>query len=885
MPALLFRSRFILTTIAAGLLPALGNGAAAQDAAPHAPAPQASAQNIAAAIAIATSEAVVARLSPAAMRPYEFLVKDAKEMKGFFTLYQKDDKVWIEIKPEQLEKPFFFSVNVTNGIGERRLYGSQMLGSHMAEFRRVGNHIQLVAKNTRFTAQPGTPQELTVKQAFSDSLLASVPVASTPNQQTKAILIDAGALLFTDIPGYATQLDAAYHQPYVIDANNSSFKKVRADESLAGFQVNAHFFVPKISAPTVAPIGNMALQPSLPTTTPDPRSFFVGFYYSFAPLPAEPMHARIADDRIGHAVTTRYDFTDDVTPKTAVHYVNRWRLEKANPEAELSEPKQPIVYWLDKNIPEKYRKSVAEGVLEWNKAFERIGFKNAIVVRQQTEKDEFDTLDARHASIRWFIGADAGFAIGPSQVDPRSGEILDADIGMSDVYARGARRMINENIGHPLSLNPTHCDFAHEAAHEMGFALGLLQARGEVELGTPQADALAQAYVKQVIMHEVGHTLGLRHNFRSSTAYSLSQIQDPEFTRKNGMAGSIMDYTPFNIAAKGEKQGEYAMSTLGPYDYWAVEYAYKPIDPAHEKQELERIAARSSEPQLAYGTDEDAGGAVADPEVNVFDLGSDPLAYFRKRLALSRELWTRLQAKKLKPGESYESLRDSFDYGFTQFASSVPVAVKYIGGVKFVRDHAGTPRPTFTPVTAQSQREALALINDGLFTVDSFRFSPELISRLGVDHFDPAHSRDVSVANRVLAVQVAALDQLMSDPVAARLLDAQEKVADDKQLLSLGELYDALQETIWSELKTGHDIPRMRRNLQREHLKRLAGALLRPGVLADVRSLQRENAIRLQGKIHAALKRPMSREARAHLAESLNTLDDALKAPLLRANV
>lgn len=883
MPALLFRIRYLLTMIAAGMLPAVASGAAAQDVTPHSP--QASAQNVATAIALATSEAVVARLSPSAIRPYEFLVKDAKEMKGFFNLYQKDEKVWIEIKPEQLEKPFFFSVNVSNGIGERRLYGSQMLGAHMAEFKRVGNHIQLIAKNTKFTAQPETPQAIAVQQAFSDSLLASVPVVSTPHPQTKAILIDANTLLFADIPGYATQLDAAYHQPYSIDPNNSSFVKVRADESLAGFQVNAHFFVPKISASAAGQNGAALMQPSLPSTTPDPRSFFVGFYYSFAPLPTEPMRARVADDRIGHTVTTHYDFTDDVTMKTSVHYVNRWRLEKADPKAKLSEPKQPIVYWLDKNIPEKYRKSVAEGVLEWNKAFERIGFKNAIVVKQQAANDEFDTLDARHASVRWFIGADAGFAIGPSQVDPRSGEILDADIGMSDVYARGARRMINENIGHPLSLSPTHCDFAHEAAHEMGFALGLLQARGEVEMGTREADVLAQAYVKQVVMHEVGHTLGLRHNFRSSTAYSLSQIQDPEFTRENGMAGSIMDYTPFNIAAKGDKQGEYAMSTLGPYDFWAIEYAYKPIDPTHEKTELERIAARSSEPQLAYGTDEDAGGMVSDPEVNVFDLGNDPLAYFKKRLVLSRELWTRLQSIQLKPGESYEGLRNSFDYGFTQFASTVPVAVKYIGGVKFLRDHAGTPRATFTPISAESQREALALINDSLFTVDSFKFTPELISRLGIDHFDPANSRDISVANRVLAVQVAALDQLMSDPVASRLLDAQEKVADTKKLLSLSELYDALQDAIWSELKSGKEIPRMRRNLQREHLRRVAGALLRPGVLADVRSLQRENAVRLQGKIRAALNKPMSREAKAHLTESLNTLDDALKAPLLRANV
>ena len=599
------------------------------------------------------------------------------------------------------------------------------------------------------------------------------------------------------------------------------------------------------------------------------------------------MRARVADDRIGHFVTTQLDFTDDLTPTNATHYVNRWRLEKTDPTAALSEPKQPIVYWLDKNIPQKYRQSISDGVLTWNRAFERIGFKNAIVVKQQAATDEFNTLDARHASIRWFVGADVGFAIGPSQVDPRSGEIMDADIAISDVYARSARRVVAEDAGHPTDTSHAYCNYAQEASHEIGFALGLLEARGEIEMGSPQAEALAQAYVKQVVMHEVGHTLGLRHNFRSSTVYSLQQIQDPVFTKEHGLTGSVMDYNPLNLAAKGEPQGEYVMSTLGPYDYWAIEYAYRPIDATLEKTELDKIAARSSEPQLAYGTDEDAGGNVADPEVNLFDLGADPLAYFRKRLALSRELWARLQARQLKAGENYESLRRSFDYGFTQFAGTVPIAVKYVGGERFLRDHAGTTRATFTPVSLQHQREALKIIADSLFAIDSFKFSPELISRLGVDHFDPSTGQDVSVANRVLAVQTMALDQLMTDAVASRLLNAQEKIADGRKLLSLSELYETLQNAVWSELKSGKDIPGMRRNLQREHLRRLANALLRPSaaMLADARSLQRENAIQLQGKLRAAMGRPMSREAKAHLAESLNTLSEALKAPLLRTSV
>ncbi|MCH8619346.1 zinc-dependent metalloprotease [Undibacterium sp. TS12] len=864
------------------LICALSEAAFAQ--APQTPpvaAPAANGANAAAPVAAATP-------APAAgLKPFKEIIKDAKELKGFFNLYQKDEKVWIEIRPEQFDKPFLFTYNIPNSIGERGLYGSQMGRGYHVVFKKVGNQVQLLAKNTEFVATPGTPQAHAVAQAFSDSLLASAAVLSTPNSETKGILVDASALLFNDIPAYSTRLEYAYRTIYAMDKANTSFGKLNVDDSLAGFFVNAHFMTPRIAASPLVP-PPVAL-PTPPQTTPDPRSFFVGFYFNFSALPAEVMRPRLADDRLGHFVTTSYDFTDDIKPKTSRHFVNRWRLEKQDPAAALSEPKQPIVYWLDKNVPEKYRKSISEGVLEWNKAFEKIGFKNAVVVKQQTEADTFDTMDARHASIRWFVGADVGFAIGPSRVDERSGEILDADIGMSDVFARGARRMIGEDGQQPAAQHQHgDCDFAHEASMEMGFAMDLLDARGEVDMDSPKAEALAQAYVKDVIMHEVGHTLGLRHNFRSSTIYTLKQLQDPAFTKVNGLAGSVMDYVPFNLATKGEPQGEYVMSSLGPYDYWAIEYAYKPIDADKEKEELTRIASRSTEPLLAYGTDEDAMGTmVSDPDVNVFDLGSDPLAYIQKRLTISRELWDRLQTRQLKAGDSYEALRRSFDYGFGQFARTVPLATKYVGGTTFLRDHAGTGRATFTPISVERQRLALKLVSDSLFAAKSFVFTPELLSRLGVDHFQRANRNDVSISARLLSLQTGALDSLMSDMVAQRMLNTAEKLRDAKKVLSLHELYGTLQSNIWSELASGADISSARRNLQREHLKRLSNALLKPAATtpADARSLQREQANQLLVAIRGAVGKPMSAESRAHLSESLATLNEVLKASLVRAGI
>jgi len=736
--------------------------------------------------------------------------------------------------------------------------------------------------------------------------MASAATVSLPHPDTKAVLVELNSMLFSDIPGYSTRLEAAFRMPFALDVRNTSVSRINNSEQLTGIQVKAHFSVPKLSPPPLVP--TPVPTPPPPRTTPDPRSLFVSFYYSFSQLPDVEMAPRIADDRLGHFVTTRTDYSEDLVPKDKVHYVNRWRLEKKDPAAAMSEPVTPITYWLDKNIPAKYRQAVTEGVLEWNKAYERIGFKNAIVAKQQTEKDNFDTMDARHASIRWFVGADVGFAIGPSHKDPRTGEILDADIGMSDVFARGARRQVAEDWGRPNALtaytmgNPLtahkhgpSCNYADESAQEMHFAMDLLEARG-MEMDSPEAETVAQAYVKDVIMHEVGHTLGLRHNFRASTIYSMKQVQDVEFTKKNGITGSVMDYTPFNLATNGEKQAEFVMSTLGPYDYWAIEYGYKPIEAAKEKEELARIASRSTEPLLAFATDEEAisqfGGM--DPEVNQFDLGADPLEYYKKRMKLSRELWDRLQTMKLKEGESYDRLTRSFSAGFSQLARVAPLAAKYVGGVKMVRDHAGTNRPVFEPTSAARQREALSLITDGMFTVNSFKFKPEFVSRIGVDFLGrrldfsgPAASTGPNISTRVLNVQKGVLDVLMSDGVAQRLLESQDKVADPSKLLKLSDVYDTLQNAIWSELGTGADISSLRRNLQREHIKRVSGALLRPSgnSPADARSLQRENATQLQNKMRSALAKPMSKEAKAHLAESLNTLSESLKAPLQRAGV
>ena len=826
--------------------------------------------------------------APGALRPMKDILKDAKSIPGFFTLHQKDEKVWLEILPSQLGKPFFFSYNVPRSIGERGLYGSQMGGSKLVEFQKIGNQVQLIAKNTQFFAKEGTPQAQFVAESFSDSLMGSVALVSAPHPETKSILIEANTLLFSDIPGYQTRLEASFRMPFALDTRNTSFATVKSSETLTGLEVKAHFAVSKLSAPSMVPSQVPTTPP--PSTTPDPRSLFVSFYYSFMPLPM-PMAIRMADERVGFFTVARTDYTTDLNVKPKTHLLKRWRLEKKDSGAAVSEPKEPVVYWLDKNIPEKYRASVMQGVLEWNKAFEKAGFKNALVVKQQQATDDFNNMDARHTSIRWFTGADVGFAIGPSQADPRTGEILDADIGMSDVFARGARRTVIEDMLRVRSNDGEICEHAQEAAEELNYALDLLEARG-LELDSPKADALAQAYVKDIIMHEVGHTLGLRHNFRASTVYDLKQLQDPSFTKLNGIASSVMDYNPFNISPKGEIQGEYVMSTLGAYDYWAIEYGYKQFEAGHEAQGLAQILAKANQRELQFDTDEDAGfGAMGgiDPMVNRFDLGSDPLAYYKRRMQLSRELWERLQNLNLATGESYERLTRSFRSGFSQLARVAPLAAKYIGGVHTRRERAGSNRPLFEPVSAGLQREALQLMTKDFLGTDSFKFKPEFIARLAVDRLESSSLQgglQTSVASLVAGVQKGILDQIYSPAVATRLAEVGMKVNDPRETLGLSDVYDALQDAIWSEAKTGQETSLIRRNLQREQLRRMTDVLVKPSGPwpADARSILRDNARQLSVLLNKTLAKPgLSKTTRAHYADSLDTLNASLKASMQRA--
>ncbi len=848
--------------------------------------------------------------APGGPPPFAVVIKDATQIDGPITAWQKDEKLWLELSPEQFGKPFMLSPKLSTGIGEAFVVGGLMAysvngagGPQLVEFVRVRNVVRLQARNVDVISKPGTPEARAVAVSYSPSLLGSAAVVSQPHPQRKTVLIDASTLFLSDMLGVGMQLQRAFRQGYSLDPRNSSITAVRGSPQSLEIQTQNHYYAGNIAVPQPGSPPGMPV-PTVPKYVPDSRSLFVGHHYSLAPLPEQPMTPRRADARIGLSSASVLDFGDDVARSPRVRMVERWRLEKKDPQAATSEPVKPITFWLDRNVPLKYRAVITEAILEWNKAFERIGFKDAIVVKQQPDDAEFDTLDLGYPSVRWLMSALPGFgAIAPKHVDPRSGEILDADVGFETLSSRSLRNLRAQTLsgaasfsavlgGHAEHAGHEHCMYGDMAAEQLGYALDVYEARGELDPDSLQAEEFVRAYMKDTLMHEVGHALGLRHNFRASRIYNEQQLADPEFTRVNGTTGSVMEYNAINLPRPGQRGGVPFQTTLGPYDYWAIEYAYKPIAPEQENAELLRIAARSSEPQLAYGTDEDAAFGI-DPETIQLDLGADPIAYAAKRLEIVRDLFMRQERRELKPDQSYAVLRRSLAYAIADAGRAVGVLVRQIGGVRTLRDHPGSGRDPLVPTDAATQRKALELIAHHVLSIDGLAVTPTLQRRLVPDFDDrsdnPALPTDYPVPQRLLDLQRAVLNQLMSDAVAARILDSVGKTDRPEAAFQLSELYARLNRDIWSELAKGGNISATRRELQRDHLNRVANSLFRPNpqARADARSLLRVQAQQLQAQLYKALKRggPMDAATRAHLQDSADTLSQALSARLYRAGV
>ena len=855
---------------------------------------------------------------------FEQVVRGAKRYDGMLPIWHRQEKAWIELSPEDFGKPFFLSPRLSTGIGEAGVFGGLMQSRwaqvgrpQWVEFRKVNQQVQLLAVNATFTAQRGTPQARAVASAFSPSLLASVPLASSPQGRSGKVLIEANALLMTDMLGLAQQLQRSYRQGYALDTRHSTLLRAQPHEEGLLFELSQHFATSSISS------GGS----TVPLSVPDPRSLFITVRYALTPLPGSPMATRPADARVGYFATTVADFTNDLARTPRLRHINRWRLEKKDPDTALSEPVRPIVYRLDESIPEAYREAIRDGVLVWNKAFEKIGFQNAVQVRMPAADGEPEGWEPGEATIRWMTNSQPSFgALGPTHVDPRTGEILDADIAIESLSSRSMRTTRSQFLSilqPPSSARPAgaraasplasakpdaapadevdghahengSCEYSAQAAEQLGMAMDVLEARGLLDPDGPEVQAFVLAYLKDTTMHEVGHTLGLRHNFRASRWRTDAELNDPALGEEGGNSASVMDYAPINLPLPGHPAGASFQTTLGPYDYWAIEYGYKPLpaDKAQADAMLREIARRSESPQwadaLAYGSDEDYAQGL-DPEALVFDLGRNPVAYARTRLAIVRDLFERQATRRLKPEDDPSLLRRSVGYGLREMERTGQILMRQIGGIVTRRDGPDSTRALLEPLPAAQQRAALRMLAQDFLSPDAVKLSPALQRRLVPDYLDrqmnddSASSTDFSLAEQQLALQRGVLSGLMSETLSERLLDNIDKTRDtERSPLTPQELHRPLREAIWS----GKAHPRTQdgatRNLQREHVRRLAEAIARnDSDRADVRALLRGEATQLLAQLRAQKPGADAIEA-AHRRDCIDTLASALSPSIVR---
>ncbi|MEA5506009.1 zinc-dependent metalloprotease [Halotia wernerae UHCC 0503] len=861
------------------------------------------------------------------LEPFDEVIKDTRKQGGLFTLYrnQEKNKIYLEIKPDQLDKNYLATATLESGIGERGIYSGMPLQDFLFYWQRVDNNLHFVVRNVNFRTHEGDPQARSLARSFSDSVLYSIPIKSI-HPERKTILVDLGDLLLKDLAGLSLSLGISASTDQSYFGNAKAFPQNLEVESVLNFSS---------SNGSKKDIPNFAV-------LADGRGFTLRIHYSLSQLPDNDYRPRLADERVGYFITAYQDLTKDDRGDPFVRYINRWNLEKQNPKAAISPPKKQIVFWIDNAVPLEYRDAIKEGVLMWNKAFLKAGFKDAIEVRQMPDNATWDPSDIRYNTIRWINTVDGYFAMGPSRVNPLTGEILDADILVDASFVRALkseyrqivqpnqmstrtslstlmqnRLLCNNGLGAKdndsdeeeqseqkklfpqLSKMASEYDLCYgmEAANQFAFgsmAMTLLQdsAASEDEL-----KEYIHQYLRLIIAHEVGHTLGLRHNFRGSTLLPPEQMNNTEITRTKGLTTSVMDYIPPNIAPQGTKQGDYFPNMVGVYDDWAIKYGYMPTQatsPIAEKPILQEIADQSYKPELSYSTDEDVYDL--DPTADAWDNSSNVLLYSRWQLDNSRLMWERLNKRFPMAGESYSDLSDRFSTVLGSYFQQIYYTSKYIGGQSFHRVKAGEAssskgqqqRLPFEPVPVAEQRQALETLQKYMFAEGALNFSPELLNKLAPSRWrhwgsSPRIGRlDYPISELILFMQGAVLRDLLSADRLFRLKDIELKTQAGESL-TLPELFDTLQSGIWTEVLKPKGEPlkitSLRRGLQREYLDILSSMVLRKKyVPEDARTL----AWYKLGQLDDKLKQVNSGDeyTKAHILETRDRIEKILNAPL-----
>ena len=874
---------------------------------------------------------------------FEKIVSTSDGQKSFYTLWRrkKDQQIYAELPKDFAKQRHFIALTVASGDA----YAGLQAGDGVFYWRQYNKRLALIEPNlkTKSSGDPGSKSS--VARLFTDKVLIDLPIVTVVPKGGP--VIDLNALLV----GQAGKFFGS---------------------RVSGLNPKLHRIITAKAFPK-----NIEVAYEVPMKDGQLRTL----HYSISLLPpADPKVTgytpRVADERVGYFTTSYVDFGKFTENETRVRYINRWNLQKADPKLKLSPPKTPIVFYIEHTTPIRYRRWVREGIQMWNTAFEKIGLINAIEVRQQDAASkaymDLDPEDVRYNFVRWLSNG-AGTAIGPSRVHPETGQILDADIILTDGWIRHWWTQYNELLpkiavegmapetmdwlvqnpswdprvllapprqraairaqlaeaaaspSHPLLSLPDSdnrllgdheldgllgrqsqrngvCNAANCKTHglaSMSMMLDIIAAEG----GDPEnpdqqmIDGIPEDFIGPLLadltVHEVGHTLGLRHNFKGSAIYSLDKINSDEVIGKEALSSSVMDYIPVNmiLTRDGKKQGDYGMIKVGPYDDWAIEYGYT-FD-----KDLKPVLAKVADPLLQYATDEDTGGP--DPLARRYDFSANPLDYAEEMMEIVREHRGKLLDKFVKDGQSWSRARRGYLLTVSSQARSVSMMADWIGGAHVYRHRKGDPegKAPIEVVPAKTQREALAFVIENSFRDEAYGLTPELLKHMTIDKWwddESARQNPVwPVHDKILGLQGWALTYILNPTSLGRVYDNEFRVPSGDDALTRPELLDTVDQSVWTSLDkieagkryTARQplISSFQRNLQREYLERLMGLTNGKTSASPAQKPASDLAALKLASIRDRLDAAKDSEgldaySKAHLTESAKRITKALEA-------
>jgi hypothetical protein len=766
-------------------------------------------------------------------------IKSSKKIDGLFRLYRDTvtGSLQMYISKDQLGKDYIYQSFSMGGPTTLFLNQNMIRSTMLFYIQKSDDKIEFLQKNTNFYYDKNNAVSKSSNVDVSDAVFFSDKFTV---EDKSGYLVSVDGLFIGDKLDPVKPMSPPGLPPGAmfnlgnLNTSKSKYEKVRS------FPKNTDVVV------------DLAYDNPMPMNgggkdITDARYVRVKMQHSFIEVPKNDFRPRRDDPRVGYFGAE----VDDLTSVSFTPYkdfISRWYLKKKDPNAKISEPVEPIVFWIENTTPVEYRAIIKEAGEKWNEAFEKAGFKNAVVMKQMPDDAKWDPADISYNVIRWVSSAYPSYgAIGPSFFNPLTGQILGADITVEwksgagtpviDELYNGGNAAVSLPWENPQAavapresngFNKVHmatCMLAREL--NMQYQAGLtaiesLDADAPENVRAASVREMHKQFLYYLILHEMGHTLGLNHNMKASQMLSPKQMNDVTLTHKIGLQGSVMDYPAINVSSDRSKQGDYYTTKAGPYDLWAIEYGYTPFTEAEEEAELNKILSRSTDPQLAFGNDADdmrsPGGGI-DPRVNVNDQTNDMVTYGEDRFKLINTMMPKLKARFSRPDQSYQELRVRYNQLNGQRASMAAALSRFIGGVYVDRSFVGQKTSTtpFTPVPVDYQKKALSLLSTYVFAPDAFDADKTLfpylqIQRRGFGFF--GNNEDIKPLNGFMSLQLNTLAQILHPNTLTRINNSSlygntYSVASVMNDLT-GDIFDA---------DLGKDVNPFRQNLQTEFVK------------------------------------------------------------------